>query len=76
MLSSLDLARTPRRAPLTARKKGSGYENEERAASAEALGTRLMIYGKLFILVPRALLTRGATRGSGQIHIPNWHLIG
>ena len=28
------------------------------------------------ILVPRALLTRGATRGSGQIHIPNWHLIG
>jgi hypothetical protein len=20
--------------------------------------------------------TRGATRGSGQIHIPNWHLIG
>jgi hypothetical protein len=29
-----------------------------------------------YILVPRALLTRGATRGSGQIHIPNWNLIG
>ena len=24
----MDLARAPRRAPLTARKKGSGYENE------------------------------------------------
>ena len=29
----------------------------------------------VFILVPRALLTRGATRGSGQIHnrIPQKH---
>ena len=27
MVSGLDLARAPRRAPLTARKKGSGYEN-------------------------------------------------
>ena len=47
----------PRRAPLTARKKGSGYENEGHCEG---------------ILVPRALLTRGqpsATRGSGQIHI-------
>ena len=52
----MDLARAPRRRPLTARKKGSGYENVSYAA----------------ILVPRALLTRGqqsATRGSGQIHI-------
>ena len=28
MVSGLDLARAPRRARLTARKKGSGYENE------------------------------------------------
>ena len=28
MVSVMDLARAPRRAPLTARKKGSGYENE------------------------------------------------
>jgi hypothetical protein len=28
MVSSLDFARVPRRAQLTARKKGSGYENE------------------------------------------------
>ena len=34
----MDLARAPRRAPLTARKKGSGYEN------AMALGTRLPEY--------------------------------
>jgi hypothetical protein len=27
MVSGLDFARAPRRAPLTARKKGSGYEN-------------------------------------------------
>ena len=27
----MDLARAPRRAPLTARKKGSGYENGVRA---------------------------------------------
>jgi hypothetical protein len=25
----MDLARAPRRAPLTARKKGSGYENDQ-----------------------------------------------
>ena len=28
MVSGLDFARAPRRAPLTARKKGSGYEND------------------------------------------------
>jgi hypothetical protein len=27
----MDLARAPRRAPLTARKKGSGYENDKKA---------------------------------------------
>jgi hypothetical protein len=38
----MDLARAPRRAPLTARKKGSGYENDPGlATSAKALGTRL-----------------------------------
>ena len=53
MVSGLDLARAPRRRRLTARKKGSGYENVFygvpvwiipgllRAISAEALGTRL-----------------------------------
>ena len=42
-----------------------------------ALGTRMGYYllPSLVILVPRALLTRGATRGSGQIHnrIPQKH---
>ena len=35
----------------------------------KALGTRLpwILIGRITILVPRALLTRGATRGSGQI---------
>ena len=30
----MDFARSPRRAPLTARKKGSGYENEHAAVNA------------------------------------------
>ena len=40
----MDLARAPRRAPLTARKKGSGYENgpREDACGREALGTRMV----------------------------------
>ena len=43
MVSGLDLARAPRRARLTARKKGSGYENgpREDACGREALGTRM-----------------------------------
>ena len=73
----MDLARAPRRRPLTARKKGSGYENERVYAVHRYVGTSLVIAAEgstLFftILVPRALLTRGqrsATRGSGQIHI-------
>ena len=55
----MDLARAHRR---TARKKGSGYENESSEITISFPA----------ILVPRALLTRGqpsATRGSGQIHI-------
>jgi hypothetical protein len=31
----MDLARAPRRAPLTARKKGSGYENDHKAFRAD-----------------------------------------
>ena len=31
----MDLARAPRRAPLTARKKGSGYENEVTISHSE-----------------------------------------
>ena len=37
MVSGLDLARAPRRAPLTARKKGSGYENGTDARSKSQL---------------------------------------
>jgi hypothetical protein len=47
----MDLARAPRRAPLTARKKGSGYENGALHAN----------------LVPRACDPREGTRGSGII---------
>ena len=47
MVSGLDLARAPRRAPLTARKKGSGYENGSfrslRACEGKSLGTRLQL---------------------------------
>ena len=38
----MDLARAPRRARLTARKKGSGYENGQ-SHSTMALGTRLAL---------------------------------
>jgi hypothetical protein len=42
----MDLARAPRRAPLTARKKGSGYENapgpQATSVSREALGPRMV----------------------------------
>ena len=56
----MDLARAPRRAPLTARKKGSGYENgflavpvrcvpgpREDACGREALGTRMLPHGNI-----------------------------
>ena len=33
----MDLARAPRRAPLTARKKGSGYENDSPQADKAAI---------------------------------------
>ena len=43
----MDLARAPRRRPLTARKKGSGYENGLSRVSPrphmKALGTRLRV---------------------------------
>ena len=87
----MDLARAPRRAPLTARKKGSGYEN--------------VFYGVPVILVPRPKLGRaarawawgrgwcsgldsfsypepflravnGRRRGALAKSISNWHLIG
>ena len=41
MVSGLDLARAPRRAPLTARKKGSGYENEYSPAGSRAIGDKI-----------------------------------
>ena len=62
----MDLARAPRRRPLTARKKGSGYENGLIDINRRD-ETPVMRSCDVFILVPRALLTRGATRGSGQI---------
>ena len=37
----MDLARAPRRAPLTARKKGSGYEN----GSSRIIGRRITSVG-------------------------------
>ena len=44
MVSGLDLARAPRRARLTARKKGSGYENGlPTDKKGKALGTRLTL---------------------------------
>ena len=74
----MDLARAPRRARLTARKKGSGYENAN--FPAVVMEKEIIFWGVetlidteqkclryKIILVPRALLTRGATRGSGQI---------
>ena len=52
MVSGLDLARAPRRARLTARKKGSGYENgiipepSFPSQGSQARGTRLAQYGR------------------------------
>ena len=44
MVSGLDLARAPRRARLTARKKGSGYENGVFPQTrGKSLGTRLAL---------------------------------
>ena len=51
MVSGLDLARAPRRARLTARKKGSGYENESVPA--------------IDILVPRASRPHASSLGPG-----------
>ena len=45
----MDLARAPRRRPLTARKKGSGYENA-RGHRKRTLGTRLV--PRLFSFIP------------------------
>ena len=45
MVSGLDLARAPRRRPLTARKKGSGYENDFFSAwHGEARETAELVY--------------------------------
>ena len=59
MVSGLDLARAPRRARLTARKKGSGYENAKAHARGVSLwshGALLIKYTLLFILALRAFL--------------------
>ena len=42
----MDLARAPRRAPLTARKKGSGYENEYKQYSR--MSSTVVIFLVLF----------------------------
>ena len=55
----MDLARAPRRAPLTARKKGSGYENAQRLAYGA--------FTSIFNLVPRACDPREGNEGSGII---------
>ena len=59
----MDLARAPCRAPLTARKKGSGYENGSGLASFS--------YPEPFL---RAV--NGARQGALAKSISNWHLIG
>ena len=58
----MDLARAPCRAPLTARKKGSGYENGPSWPFS---------YPEPFL---RAV--NGARRGALAKSISNWHLIG
>jgi hypothetical protein len=42
MVSGLDLARAPRRARLTARKKGSGYENADVQNHAKITGHAIL----------------------------------
>ena len=55
----MDLARAPRRAPLTARKKGSGYENEVRAE--KRAWKREFTNMSTNILVPRGALAKSKT---------------
>ena len=43
----MDLARAPRRARLTARKKGSGYENELEGERVDSWHTRLRIKARM-----------------------------
>ena len=59
----MDLARAPRRARLTARKKGSGYENGS-------------WYTPFSYPEPFLRAVNGARRGALAKSISNWHLIG
>ena len=51
----MDLARAPRRRPLTARKKGSGYENE---VYIEAKKTILFMFVKLCLFKCKCVLKK------------------
>ena len=53
MVSGLDLARAPRRARLTARKKGSGYENEIRRESQPRTQALCVVLGLRGLCVGR-----------------------
>ena len=78
----MDLARAPRRAPLTARKKGSGYEN---GALAKSISNWNLIghnegccsnTGSFSYPEPFLRGVNGARRGALAKSISNWHLIG
>jgi hypothetical protein len=56
----MDLARAPRRAPLTARKKGSGYENGRGRDEKLPVSSQFRLTGKNYgcLLVNKARDTR------------------
>ena len=58
----MDLARAPCRAPLTARKKGSGYENDR--AQPHSIITR---WGTVPNLVPRVPVFKGSGARGGTL---------
>ena len=73
----LDLARAPRR---TARKKGSGYENEidtdHPRPQAQARAALTVALGPFSYPEPFLRAVNGARRGALAKSISNWHLIG
>ena len=74
----MDLARAPRRAPLTARKKGSGYENAPRPSQPRTQGFCAYCSQKPSFSYPEPILraVNGARQGALAKSISNWHLIG
>ena len=75
MVSGLDLARAPRRARLTARKKGSGYENVN-SIYIYIWNDNIQSFDSFSYPEPFLRAVNGRRRGALAKSISNWHLIG